>query len=84
MTFPTQPSTSAKLVSTIDVRELRGIRWGIMRQMFPKFVEEAELGRYLRALLSTDQCDAVRVEPHRAADGRQSTHIFDVYRLNQS
>jgi hypothetical protein len=53
MNVQTETSTSEELVTTIDVRELHGIRWGIMRQMFPKFVEEVELGRYLRELLTS-------------------------------
>ena len=39
----TQTSKSEELIATIDPRELHGIRWGMMRQMFPKFVEEVEL-----------------------------------------
>ena len=81
MNVQTQTLTSKELVTTIDVRELHGIRWGIMRQMFPKFVEEVELGRYLRELLTTSHCGAVHVQPHQGPDGRPSTHIFDVVRL---
>jgi hypothetical protein len=81
MTVQTQTSSREQLVTTIDVRELHAIRWGIMRQMFPKFVEEIELGRYLRELLTSGHYGAVRVEPHQGPDGRPSTHIFDVFRL---
>jgi hypothetical protein len=76
-----QTSNNAGLVATIDVRELHGIRWGMMRQLFPKFVEEVELGRYLRELLTSGQYGAVRVERHRNSTGQLSTHTFDVYRL---
>ena len=82
MTVPTQTPRSEQLIATIDARELHGIRSGIMRQMFPRFVEEAELGRYLRRLLSGGDNGAVRIEPHGDSAGRPSTHIFDVYRLS--
>ena len=81
MTLQTSPANSGELVTTIDVRELHGIRWGIMYQMFPKFVEEIELGRYLRELLTSGHYGALRVEPHQGPDGLPSTHVFDVYRL---
>jgi hypothetical protein len=83
MTVQSQASRSAELVTTVDVRELHGNRWGIMRQIIPRFVEEVELGRYLRTLLTSSQYGAVRVERHRDPDGRPSTHIFDVYRLER-
>jgi hypothetical protein len=79
MTTETQTSSSEELIATVDARELHGIRWGMMRQMFPKFVEEVELGRYLRELLTSGDYGAVRVEPHRDPGGRLSTHTFDVY-----
>jgi hypothetical protein len=66
-------------LATIDVRELNTLRWGPLRQMFPRFVEEIELARYLKKLLVTERCRAVQVEPHRDPDGRPSTHIFDVF-----
>jgi hypothetical protein len=80
----TETFRSDELIAIIDARELQGIRWGIMRQMFPKFVEEVELGRYLRTLLTSGHHGVVRIEPHHDADGRPSTHIFDVYRLARS
>jgi hypothetical protein len=83
MTVQTETSESDALVTTIDVRELHGIRWGIMRQIFPKFVEEVELGRYLRVLLTSGHYGAVRVEPHAGPDRQPSTHIFDVFRLTR-
>ena len=81
MTVQTQTPRSEELVTTIDVRELHGIPWGIMRQMFPKFVEEVQLGRYLRELLTSGHYAAVRVEPHQGPDGRPSANTFDVIRL---
>ena len=77
----TQPSTRRELVATIDVRDLQSLRWGPLRAMFPTFVEEIELARYLKTLLATERCQAVHIEPHRGPDGRPSTHVFDVYRV---
>jgi hypothetical protein len=66
-------------VATVDVAQLNTLRWGPMRQLFPSFVEEIELGRYLKRLLANAECQAVQLEPHRAADGTASPHVFDVY-----
>lgn len=66
---------------TVDVRELHQLRCGFLRSMFPKFVEDLELGHYLNTLLSDRPGLAVRIEPHRDADGRLSTHVIDVYIL---
>jgi hypothetical protein len=79
-----QTSTHGEVVATVDVRELHSIRWGMMRQIFPRFVEDVELGRYLRTLLTSGRCDAVRIVPHRGPDGRPSTHVFHVYRLEEA
>ena len=68
-----------ELLATVDVRELNTVRWGPLRAMFPKFVEELELGRYLKHLLRTSRCRAVRLELHSNPDGSRSTHVFDVY-----
>ena len=72
------------LLATVDVRELNTLKWGPIRAMFPSFVEEIELGRYLKTLLAPDRCHAVRVELHRDLQGRQSTHVFDVYRMDET
>ena len=79
-----QTSTHGELVATVDLRELHSIRWGMMRQIFPRFVEDIELGRYLRTLLASSQNDAVRIVPHRGPDGQPSTHLFHVYRLGET
>ena len=79
-----QVSTADELVETIDVRDLHSIRWGFMRTMFPRFVDDIELGRFLRTILATGHYSAVRVEPCRGSDGKPSTHVFDVYRLRSS
>ncbi|HEX8966712.1 MAG TPA: hypothetical protein VF937_02460 [Chloroflexota bacterium] len=76
MTTPTQVR---KPLATVDVRELNSLRWGPLRQMFPVFVEEIELGRYLKQLLSRAECRAVEIQPHRDPNGRASDHVFDVF-----
>lgn len=65
-------------LATVDIRELNTVRWGPIRQLFPAFVENIELGRYLKHLLATAQCRAFQLRPHRDASGKLSTHIFDV------
>jgi hypothetical protein len=77
-----QPSLHQWL-ATVDVRELHSLNWGIMRLMFRSFAEEIELGRYLRTLLSGSENHLVAIEPHRDSDGRLSTHVFDVFRVDR-
>jgi hypothetical protein len=72
-------SQGHKLLSTIDVRELSSIRWGPLRQFFPSFAEEIELGRYLKKLLRSYPCAAVEVRPHQDANGNPSAHTFDIF-----
>ncbi len=76
MSVGTQPHTPA---ATVDVKQLNTLWWGPVRQLFPSFVEEMELGRYLSKLLATSQCRAVQLQPHRDADGRTVPHVVDVY-----
>ena len=73
-------SQSARLVATIDAANLRTLRWGLMRYLFPRFAEEIELGRYVRNLLTSGRAAAVRIEPHREPDGRTG-HQFDIYEI---
>ncbi|HEY1296809.1 MAG TPA: hypothetical protein VGJ60_27335 [Chloroflexota bacterium] len=51
--------------------------------MFPSFVEEIELARYLKRILSHAQCRAVQIEPHQDPSGRASTHVFDIYFVSE-
>jgi hypothetical protein len=51
--------------------------------MFPAFVEEMELGRYLKGILTAHAGHTVQIEPHCSGNVR-STHIFDVYLLGES
>jgi hypothetical protein len=69
-------------VATVDVRALDTLRWGPLRQLFPSFVEEIELGRFLKGLLKESACRAVQIEPHRDPSGAASTHVFDVYAVD--
>jgi hypothetical protein len=77
-----------EFIGTVDVWDLKsGIRWMIMRVFARHFVEEVELGRYLRGLLATRRWSVVRVVPHINPQGLPSRHVFDVYgvpALNQT
>ena len=75
-------STEGDLLASVDANELQAIRSGLMRELCPQFVEELELGRFVRDLLSSEQCAAVRIERHPTADGSVSSHVFDVYQLS--
>jgi hypothetical protein len=79
-----EETTVHQLVATVDVRDLATVRWGPMRVMFPSFVEEIELARYLKTLLSGAEIYAVAIEPQRDVNGQPSTHVFDVYRVERA
>jgi hypothetical protein len=71
--------TTATFLGTVDTRTLPRARgWEIMSLLFPRFVEEVELGRYVRGLLSSRQWRSVRLTPHLDADGVPVSHVFDV------
>ena len=74
--------TDEQFIETINIHQLRsGTLWPIMRLLAPRFVEEIELGRYMRRLLGTHRWSVVRVVPLLTADHLPSKHIFDVYGL---
>jgi hypothetical protein len=77
-------SLERRLLATVDVRELNTLRWGPLRDVFPGFVEEIELGRCLKRLLSMCQGTAVQISPHRTGDGSKSTHVVDVFVIGES
>ena len=79
MSTSTLTSPSRRLLATVDTRDLNTLRWGPMRQLFPAFVEEIELGRFLKKLLATMQCCAVEIAPHRG-----SNHVFDVFEVSET
>jgi hypothetical protein len=76
-------SIERKPLATVDVRQLNTLLWGPLRQMFPRFVEEVELGRYLKKVLASKECTAVQIEPHREMDGRASMHVFDIIQVGE-
>jgi hypothetical protein len=68
-----QPQTSSDndaLVTTVDVRELHSIRCGIMRQLFPKFVEEVELA-------TTSECSSPAATMARSASNLVAAPMVD-------
>jgi hypothetical protein len=69
----------ARLIETVDLRQQDTARLGILRNMFPQFAEDIELGRYLRRLLSSGGYAIVHVEPHRDAEGITVPAVFDIY-----
>ncbi|MDQ6673981.1 MAG: hypothetical protein M3069_25090 [Chloroflexota bacterium] len=72
-------------IEIVDIWQLRnGLRWPIMRVLARRFVEEVELGRYMRALLATRRWSVVRVVPRADERGLPSTHVFDVYGIPSS
>ena len=70
-------------VATVDVRELNTLSWGPMRAMFPSFVEELELARYLKDVLADSRCRTVQIKPHRDASGAPSSHVYDVFYVSE-
>lgn len=74
-------TTGHEPLATVDVHSLNSLRWGPIREMFPSFVEEIELGRYLKRLLTTAECRAVQIQPHVQPNGTPSDHVFDVFLL---
>jgi len=70
-------------VATVDVRQLNTLNWGPIRAMFPSFVEQIELTRYLKGFLTDAQCRAVQLELHQEASGVRSTHIYDVFYVSE-
>ena len=67
----------AEFIGTVDVSELNELRWPFMRIFARRFVEEVELGRYLKRLLATRRWTDVRVVPH-LENGVPSTLVLDV------
>ena len=67
-----------QFIGTVDVWELRQLRWPVMRAIARRFVETRELCRYERTLLSSGQWSRVRCTPQASGLGGAS-HLFDVY-----
>ena len=69
-----------QFIDTVDVHLLRsGTLWPIMRLLAPHYVEEIELGRYMRRLLATHRWSVIRVVPRAEPQMGLSKHVFDVY-----
>ena len=78
----TQVAPVGQPIATVNTHELNSPGWNLIRLMFPHFVEEMELGRLLRELMKDGHYTSLRVEHHRSADGRASSHEFDIYPLD--
>ncbi len=73
-------TTGEQFIETVDLGQLRsGSLWPVMRVLAPAFVEEIELGRYMRRLLATHRWSVVGVVPHADVHHLPSKHVFDVY-----
>jgi hypothetical protein len=68
-----------KPLVTVDVSTLNSLPWGPIRPMFPDFVAELELARYLKRILAESHCRAVQIQPHVDDNGTASDHVFDVF-----
>jgi hypothetical protein len=79
----TQTATVGALIATVNAHELHSPGWNLMRQIFPRFVEEMELGRFVRDLMKDGEYAGVRIEHHRLPDGRTSGYQFDIYLLER-
>lgn len=67
-----------EFIETVDVWQLRQLRWPILRFLAPRFLEERELDRYMRGLLASGRWTCVRVSPQAPAASVRP-HIFEVY-----
>jgi hypothetical protein len=72
------PQVDEEFIGTIDVWQLRQLRWPVLRMLARHYVEERELGRYVRDLLKSKRWNAVRVVPHPEPHG-EHPHVFDLY-----
>jgi hypothetical protein len=80
MIAPTSHSLGDEVfIGTVDVWQLRELRWPILRLFARRYVEERELGRYVRELLATKNWQAIKVLPHSDAP-----HVFDLYGQRQT
>ena len=52
-----------ELIETINLWQLRQVRWPLMRILSPHFVAEVELGRYMKRLLGGGRWSIIRVVP---------------------
>ncbi len=71
--------SDAQFIETVNTRELRDLGWPIFRALAPHFVEEIQLGRYVKRLLREGKWSAIHVVPHARPGGGPSDHVFDIY-----
>jgi hypothetical protein len=69
------------LIGTLDVWQLRKLRWPIMRAFAPRFVERAELRRYERELLESGEWSDIVAVPREDGASPREQHVFDIYGL---
>jgi hypothetical protein len=80
----TQISPAHVYIATLDVWQLRQLRWPIMRVFARRFVEQAELRRYLRELLAGGAWADVIAVPRDDDTVRREPHVFDIYGLRKN
>jgi hypothetical protein len=68
-----------QFLGTVDVRDLHEFDWPILRLLTPSFVERLELQCHKRRLLASERWDRIRAVPYRNADGKVSSHTFELY-----
>lgn len=67
-------------IATLDVWQLRKLRWPIMRVFARRFVERAELRRYVRELLASGEwADVIAVPREDSAFPSREPHLFEIY-----
>jgi hypothetical protein len=76
---PISQATGEELIASIDVTQLHAIRWWFLQLFAPRYVEDMELGCYVRELLATREWSMVRVTPHADTLGTPSMRVYDVY-----
>ena len=75
----TVSATQEEFIGAVDIAQLHEIRWPFMRILAGRYVEEMEMGRYMRTLLATGHWAVVRMVPRPTRHGALSTRVFDVY-----
>ena len=68
-----------ELIGIVDAGQLHEVRWPLVRLLARRYVEDLEMGGYVRRLLASHRWAMVRLVPHTTEQGEPSTHVFDVY-----
>jgi hypothetical protein len=77
-------AATRRLIETLDTRQLPHVQWWpVLQLMFPRFIEEVELGHHLQDIMASRRAAVVEVVPHRDAAGLVEPHRFDVYVLDE-